>query len=142
MEAAAELSPSNAAAATVVKPASTEITPAGIDANSADAAPLRPLHRAGAILLLIMIAAVCVRWITHPVHRASIEPQSTHLRININTADVPTLSLLSGISTTISNYIIEHREKHGPFRTLADLDKVNRIGPTTIQKIAPYITFE
>lgn len=97
-------------------------------------------------LAIIMLAAALganafTAW-SRPVHRDSIRPAQLHYRINLNTADEDTLCLLSGVGRKIAQYLIQHREKHGPFRSLAELDAVPRIGLTTIQSIAPYVTLE
>jgi competence ComEA-like helix-hairpin-helix protein len=105
-------------------------------------AKVQSSYQAGAVLFLALFCFIVVWWLRHPVERARIEPGPTRYRINVNTADAATLGLLSGISTTISQYIISYRETHGPFKSLADLDRVSRIGPTTLQKIAPYISFD
>ncbi len=38
--------------------------------------------------------------------------------------------------------IIDYRVGHGPFRTVADLDKVKGIGPKTLEKLLPLVTVE
>lgn len=93
-------------------------------------------------MLLALVITAALTLLANPARRDRIIPVATRYRINVNTADPATLSLLSGISLKIGGYIVEHRETQGPFRTLADLDEVNRLGPATIQKIAPYISFE
>ncbi len=103
---------------------------------------LRPRYIVGYAVLLALVITAALTFLTNPVRRDRINPVATNYRINVNTADPATLALLSGISLKIGGYIVEHREKHGPFRTLADLDEVNRLGPVTIQKIAPYISFK
>lgn len=103
---------------------------------------LSPLHRIGLFLLFAMLIATVVHWIGQPVRRDCIEPMDLNFRINVNTADVNNLSLLSGISGKISEYLIEERQTHGPFTQPEDLDRVRWIGPVTIRKIAPYVTFE
>ena len=59
--------------------------------------------------------------------------------ININTADQSTLEKLPQIGPSTAKLIIEYREKNGPFKSIDELDNVKRIGPKTIEKIAPYI---
>jgi competence protein ComEA len=63
--------------------------------------------------------------------------------VNINTADAATLSRqLVGIGPAKAAAIVQHRQQHGPFRTLADLDAVKGIGPATLQKNQSRIRFQ
>ena len=102
---------------------------------------MSPLARLCALLVFTLFIATVGHRLGHPVRRTQINPQQTHLRININEADIATLSLLSGISSKLGENIVEHRRTMGPFRSLEDLDRVRFIGPSTMRKIGPYITF-
>lgn len=95
-----------------------------------------------ALLLPLAFVGIVAWWSTHPLHRDSVAPQPTRLRINVNAADAATLALLPGIGPGVAQRIIDHREKHGRFRTASDLEQVELIGPTTIEKIAPWVVFE
>jgi competence protein ComEA len=56
-------------------------------------------------------------------------------QVNINTADVETLSSeLSGIGQNKAEAIIAYREHHGPYVQIEDLTKVKGIGANTIEK--------
>jgi competence protein ComEA len=68
-------------------------------------------------------------------------PGLTH-RININTANQAELELLPHVGPAIAKRIMDYRALHGPFKTIADLDKVKGIGPKTMAKIAPLVTVE
>ena len=61
--------------------------------------------------------------------------------ININRADALELQLLPSIGPALAERILAHRQEHGHFTTLDDLDAVKGIGPKTIQKIRPYLIF-
>lgn len=56
--------------------------------------------------------------------------------ININTADVATLSELSGIGQSKAEAIVAYREAHGPFQAPQELANVKGIGDRTIEKNA------
>jgi len=56
-------------------------------------------------------------------------------KININTASVSTLSLLPGISTSIGQRIVDHREKYGPYESIYDLLDIPGISENTLSKI-------
>ena len=61
--------------------------------------------------------------------------------ININTASQKELERLPRIGPATAKNIIEFRELNGPFKSFSDIKKVKRIGPKTLEKIKPFITF-
>jgi len=60
--------------------------------------------------------------------------------VNINTADVETLTSLKGIGPTKAKAITQYRQEHGPFKTIDDLKKVSGIGDQTLAALKPFIT--
>jgi competence protein ComEA len=55
--------------------------------------------------------------------------------VDLNTADVATLSRdLLGIGDTRARAIVEHRRRHGPFRSVDELALVRGIGPKTVDR--------
>jgi competence protein ComEA len=46
------------------------------------------------------------------------------------------------VGPAIAKRILDYRALHGPFKTIADLDKVKGIGPKTLARIAPLVTVE
>ncbi|HTN35063.1 MAG TPA: ComEA family DNA-binding protein [Marinobacter sp.] len=56
--------------------------------------------------------------------------------ININTADVATLTELIGIGQSKAEAIVAYREANGPFETPQDLSNVKGIGERTVEKNA------
>jgi hypothetical protein len=66
------------------------------------------------------------------------------LRIDPNTAREEELMLLPGIGPILAANIVECRENapvKPAFRHAEDLDSVPRIGPKTVAKLRPYLTF-
>ena len=62
-------------------------------------------------------------------------PPSPAQGVDLNTADVATLSReLSGIGEARARAIIEHRQRHGPFRSVDELALIRGIGPKTIER--------
>jgi competence protein ComEA len=61
-------------------------------------------------------------------------------RVDPNTADEGELDRLPRVGPGQARRIVEWREAHGPFRTLADLDSVPGIGPAALAAIAPFVT--
>ena len=60
--------------------------------------------------------------------------------VNINTATKEQLDSLKGIGPTKAQAIIDYRTKHGPFKSVDDLEKVPGIGPGTMKEIRNDIT--
>jgi comEA protein len=80
---------------------------------------------------------------------SELEPQpetpaapSVARRININTAVQAELELLPQVGPLTAKAIIAHRSLHGPFRSVAELDKVKGIGPKTLEKLAALVTVD
>lgn len=55
--------------------------------------------------------------------------------VNLNTADSAALETLPGIGPATAAQIIAHREQHGPFQELADIEAVSGIGPATRERL-------
>ncbi len=56
-------------------------------------------------------------------------------KVDINTANAQTLAqVLKGIGPKKAAAIVKYRQKHGPFKSIADLDKVYGIGKKIIDK--------
>ena len=58
---------------------------------------------------------------------------STGGLINLNLASPSLLATLPGIGVVLAQAIVDHREKNGPFRSVAEITDVPRIGPLTYQ---------
>jgi comEA protein len=59
--------------------------------------------------------------------------------VNINTATLSELQLLSGVGPAKAQRIAEYREKH-PFHTVEELGRVKGIGVKTVRKLRPFLT--
>jgi len=97
-----------------------------------------------AICLLTLIGIFIYRGFYHkPLElskNAIIEQGEGNGKVNINTADTDTLTLLPGIGDVTAQKIIKYREKHGPFRKTEDIKRVSGIGDKTYENIRKYIT--
>ncbi len=61
--------------------------------------------------------------------------------VNINTADARALDIaLVGVGPKAAKAIVEHRAKHGQYKSADDLLKVKGIGPALLEKNRPNIT--
>ncbi len=61
-------------------------------------------------------------------------------KVNINTATAEQLDTLPGVGPAIAQRIIEFREAHGGFVSVADLQSVSGIGPTIMSKLEDLVT--
>lgn len=66
--------------------------------------------------------------------------ESPRTPIDINRASAAELCQLPGVGSVLAHRIIQEREK-GPFRALSDLRRVSGIGPKTLEKLGPFVTF-
>lgn len=62
-------------------------------------------------------------------------PAIAPMLIDPNTADADTLRLLPGIGPGLAKRIIADRETNGPFRSIRDLERVDGIGPRTVDRL-------
>lgn len=61
-------------------------------------------------------------------------------KLNINTADVVTLAKVKGIGSMLARSIIDHRNKSGKFKNIAQLKRVKGFDDTIYTQIAPMVT--
>jgi protein Tex len=70
---------------------------------------------------------------------AVVEDCVNAVGVNVNTASVPLLSRVSGISEGLAGAIVAHRDSAGPFRTRKALTKVPRLGPKAFEQCAGFL---
>jgi competence protein ComEA len=61
-------------------------------------------------------------------------------RVDLNAADAAALDALPGIGPVLARRIVDHRARHGPFRSVEQLDDVPGIGPSTAAELADLVT--
>ncbi|GAA1779573.1 Tex family protein [Streptomonospora arabica] len=59
--------------------------------------------------------------------------------VDANTASVPLLSRVSGISSTVAQNIVDHRDANGPFAARSALSRVPRLGPKAFEQAAGFL---
>ena len=59
--------------------------------------------------------------------------------VDLNTASVPLLTQVSGLSKTLATNIVTYREQHGAFKSRQDLLKVARLGDKAFQQSAGFL---
>lgn len=67
-------------------------------------------------------------------------PGTPATTLDLNRATADELDELPGIGPTIAAAIVEHRERHGPFRSVDDLLEVPGIGPTRLERLRDLVT--
>ncbi|HMG44382.1 MAG TPA: Tex family protein [Acidimicrobiales bacterium] len=70
---------------------------------------------------------------------AVVEDCVNAVGVDVNTASAPLLARVSGISSSVAENIVTHRDSTGPFRSRAQLKKVPRIGPAAFEQCAGFL---
>jgi Helix-hairpin-helix motif len=101
--------------------------------------------QAYACLLGLFLVAVLAWALTHPRPRTHDEIQTryraTGLRIDVNTDDPATLTLLPGVGPGIAEHIVKARRGGTVFHDADDLQAVKFIGPKLIRRIDPWAVY-
>lgn len=71
--------------------------------------------------------------------RRASEPLRAGERIDVNTAPAVEIERLPRVGPALAGRIVAHRQAHGAFRTLGDLDEVTGIGPALLESLAPHV---
>ncbi len=66
-------------------------------------------------------------------------PTTSPLLININTASRDELEKLPGVGPSLASRVIEHRERHGPFRRAEHLMMVRGFSDRRFRELRAYI---
>ena len=59
--------------------------------------------------------------------------------VEVNTASVPLLAKVAGLSETLASNIVAFREQHGAFHSRAQLQQVPRLGPKAFEQAAGFL---
>jgi uncharacterized protein len=70
---------------------------------------------------------------------AVVEDAVNAVGVDLNTASVPLLSRVSGVTTTLAEAIVAHRDTTGAFRSRKALLKVPRLGPKAFEQCAGFL---
>jgi competence protein ComEA len=98
-----------------------------------------------AVLVLIGFGSMVGWWIAHGGARGRLieidraDPLRASFQVDINRAEWPELAQLPGIGETLARRIVESRRRDGPFFDHQDLNRVQGIGPKTLEEIRPYL---
>ncbi|MBL8931516.1 MAG: RNA-binding transcriptional accessory protein [Kineosporiaceae bacterium] len=70
---------------------------------------------------------------------AVVEDAVNAVGVEVNTASVPLLRRVSGVSESLAAAIVEHRDTHGAFRSREGLRAVPRLGPKAFEQCAGFL---
>ncbi|MDT0329642.1 Tex family protein [Nocardiopsis lambiniae] len=70
---------------------------------------------------------------------AVVEDCVNGVGVDVNTASVPLLTRVSGVTSTLARNIVSHRDANGPFRSRAQLKSVPRLGPKAFEQCAGFL---
>ncbi|MDO5098405.1 MAG: Tex family protein [Corynebacterium sp.] len=73
---------------------------------------------------------------------AVVEDAVNAVGVDLNTASVPLLSRVAGISSTIAENIVAYRDEHGCFASRSGLKKVPRLGPKAYEQCAGFLRIQ
>lgn len=83
---------------------------------------------------LLGVGLLVLVWAVSPSWAAEGKP------LNVNTATMAELMAIKGIGEVKARAIIEHREKHGPFKTVDELKNVDGIGDKLLATLRSQVT--
>lgn len=69
-----------------------------------------------------------------------VKVDAKDVKVNINEASKTELMKLAGVGAGSAQKIIEYREAHGPFKKAQDLEKVDGVGKSVLEKNSGRIT--
>ncbi len=70
---------------------------------------------------------------------AVVEDCVNAVGVEVNTASAPLLARISGLSASLAENIVTHRDTNGPFRSRDQLKAVPRLGPKTFEQAAGFL---
>lgn len=85
-------------------------------------------------------SALAVAESVHVERRLRGVPLAEGERIDPNRAGEVELDRLPGVGPALARAIVERRRQAGPFRDLADLERVPGLGSTSVKRLAPYLS--
>ena len=70
---------------------------------------------------------------------ARVEDCVNAVGVYVNTASAALLARVSGLSSSVAENIVRHRDEHGPFKRRRELLKVSRLGEKTFEQCAGFL---
>lgn len=138
-------------------PVNQPVPPATAPVPAPATPPIAAAAKWGAIAVLGIVAIIAIAWVilsnrtrptiaTAPRAPASAQPAAetpapspTGSLLDLNSATAAQLEHLPGIGPALAARIVADRSKHGRFTSVDQLDRVEGIGPKTLDKLRPYL---
>ena len=101
-----------------------------------------------AVLSLVILVLTAIQfarlagWGLKPLQVIRPESRKYEFQLEVNTGSWVEWMQLEGIGEATARKIVADREKNGPFRSVDDVARVSGIGPATLEKIRPWLTWE
>ncbi len=70
---------------------------------------------------------------------AVVEDCVNAVGVDVNTASEPLLAQIAGLNATLARNIVEHRNRHGAFKSRQELLEVHRLGPKAFEQAAGFL---
>ncbi|HET8553203.1 MAG TPA: Tex family protein [Rhodanobacteraceae bacterium] len=70
---------------------------------------------------------------------ARVEDCVNAVGVDVNTASVPLLARVAGLSTGVAENVVKHRDEHGAYKSRRALLKVPRLGPKAFEQCAGFL---
>ena len=103
-------------------------------------------RRVMTVLLSVLLVWLTIEWIVVATRRPDplllqrgAEFQAS-FRVNVNESTWVDWMQLEGIGPSLAQRIIADRKLNGPFSSIEDVRRVPGIGPTTLDRIRPWLT--
>jgi competence ComEA-like helix-hairpin-helix protein len=96
------------------------------------------MNRACATVIVWLVISLTLVGITPPIAASTSQSQNEE-SVNINTASAEELERLPGIGPALASRILEHRQKHGPFKRPQDIVIVRGMSAKLYRRIARLI---
>ena len=97
------------------------------------------------VLAAVVLALAAIQWLrlggwnAKPVAIDRPPEMVYEYKVDVNTATWVEWMQLPGVGETLARRIVAHREANGPFTSIEELDRINGIGPKTLEDLRPWL---
>ncbi len=95
------------------------------------------------LLSLCAVVALCVLRMSETQMRTPMQGYRYSTlpvwRVDLDHAGVDELAALPGVGPSLAAAIVADRQANGPFKTLAEFDRVRGVGPSILEQIKPFV---